>query len=835
MRKLILFFFLLAINLFSLGQPKSIEAVKALSPPVIDGDLSDPAWANAPVATGFTQATPEYGQPATAETVVKILYDNTAVYVGAYIHDDPSLIRRQLTSRDGESRQDVDYFSVFFDTYNDKQNGFQFLVTTANVQSDAKLNPNANAGYGEFGDRNWDAVWQSKVSIVDDGWIVEMRIPYISLRFPRRDVQQWGLQFLHYSRRKNEISYWNPMDPNSNGFINQFGIYNNLVDITPPLRLSFSPYVSGGVRYIPEASGTKTEWLRSGGMDVKYGINESFTIDATLIPDFGQVISDNLINNLTPFEVYFQENRPFFTEGTEIFNKSGLFYSRRVGATPGDYYRVQSQVNANPDLELVKNPSVTQLYNAVKFSGRTSKKLGIGIFNAVTAPMHAEILDHNTGKKSTVETEPLANYNMFVLDQALKNRSSITFTNSNVMRSGAARDANVSALDWSFYTSNNKFQIKGTAKYSKIFGNSPYTGNLNLLDDTTRVNGRLMYRPYDGFNSFLFLGKVSGNVQYGVQSTLLSNGFDPNDLGYLQNANSVLHEGYIRYVQPTATKNFLSYRYSLGANRKYLYKDYKFVETYLSASAFWLFRNFWDLTLSVNAYPGWQYDYFDLRTPGKYLKRPSEITFGIDGSSDSRKRLFASFNFSYADRSVADNGYNQVQLGLRYRFSNQFSLSANVLRQYEQNQRGFAFVRETNGDPIVGFRNYTDYQTILSGVYNFTSRLNLTLRARHYLNDLKYKSFYNVNNKGDLTPRSFNTNLDESYNIFNVDAFLTWDFRPGSRISLGWKNWIGDPYAVVSHTGYFDNLRQVLRTDHGNELTLKFIYFLNYNDLFGKN
>ncbi|MGV3527340.1 MAG: DUF5916 domain-containing protein [Flavisolibacter sp.] len=835
MRKLILFNFLLSLCLFSYAQPKTLQAVKAIISPAIDGDLSDEAWANAPVATEFVQTTPDFGKPATARTDVKILYDNTAVYVGAYIHDDPSLIRRQLTSRDGESRQDVDYFAVFFDTYNDKQNGFQFLVTTANVQSDTKLNPNGNASFGDFGDRNWDAVWQSKVSIVEDGWIVEMRVPYISLRFPKRDVQSWGLEFLHYSRRKNEMAYWNPIDPNLNGFINQFGIYDNLVDIKPPLRLSFSPYVSGGIRYIPEAAGTQTEWLRSGGMDVKYGINESFTIDATLIPDFGQVVSDNVVNNLTPFEVYFQENRPFFTEGTEIFNKSGLFYSRRVGAIPGNYYRVAAQADADPNIELVKNPSVTQLYNAVKFSGRTSKKLGIGVFNAVTAPMHAELRNRITDVKTTVETEPLANYNMFVLDQALKHRSSITFTNSNVIRSGEARDANVSAFDWSFYTPNNKFQFKGTAKYSTIFGNSPYTGNLNLLDDTTRVNGRLMYKPYDGFNSFLFLGKVSGTIQYGVQSTILSNGFDPNDLGYLQNANTMLHEGYIRYVQPTATQNFLSYNYSLSANRRYLYQGNKYVETYLKASAFWWFRNFWDLTLSVNSYPGWQYDYYDLRTPGMFLKRPAEATFGINGSSDSRKRLFASFNFSYGVRDAKENGYNQVQLGLRYRFSNRFSLSADVLRQYEQNQRGFAFVRESNGDPIVGFRNYTDYQTILSGVYNFTPRINLTLRARHYLNDLKYQSFYNTNTKGDLSPRSFIPALDESYNAFNVDAFLVWDFRPGSRVSVGWKNWIGDPYAVVSHTGYFDNLKQVLRTDHGNELTLKFIYFLNYNDLFGKN
>ncbi len=235
------------------------------------------------------------------------------------------LIRRQITARDEEQLKDLDYFSVFLDTYHDLQNGFQFLVTSSNVQTDAGLAPNQVLSPGEYGDKTWDAVWDSKISIVEDGWIVEMKIPYLSLRFANKDAQSWGLQFQRVIRRNNEISFWNPVDPQVNGFVNQFGILANLVNVKPPLRLSFSPYVSTGVRSIPASDGFNTDALLSGGMDVKFGVNESFTIDATLIPDFGQVVSDNVVNNLTPYEVKFDENRPFFTEGTEIFNKSGLF------------------------------------------------------------------------------------------------------------------------------------------------------------------------------------------------------------------------------------------------------------------------------------------------------------------------------------------------------------------------------------------------------------------------------------------------------------------------------------------------------------------------------
>ena len=444
---------LVCVSLYS--QQKSLQAVKTDQAPKIDGSLDDAAWADAPVLTDFIQNFPAYGLPASKKTDVKIIYDNTAIYIGAHLYDDPTLIRKQITARDGEGQTDVDYFSVFFDTYNDHQNGFQFLVTSANVQTDARLSPSSGGDFNSFGDKTWDAVWDSKVSMKPDGWVVEMRIPYISLRFAKKDVQNWGLQLLRFFRRNNESDYWSPVDPKVNGFVNQFGNLNELKNILPPLRLSFSPYVTTGFRNSPQTNGYLNEWLRNGGMDVKYGLNESFTLDATLVPDFGQVVSDNMVNNLTPYEIKFTENRQFFTEGTELFNKAGLFYSRRVGATPSKYYNVRGFVANNADWEIQKNPTLTQLYNATKFSGRTKQKLGIGIFNAITAPMEAKIHNKVSGKDSVIRTESAANYNIVVLDQALKGRSSITFTNTNVLRSGDGGMPTYQHLMW-------RFIIKGT-------------------------------------------------------------------------------------------------------------------------------------------------------------------------------------------------------------------------------------------------------------------------------------------------------------------------------------------------------------------------------------
>ena len=833
-RTLLLLFCLYAVASFA--QPKTLIAVKSTQPLRIDGKLDDSAWLAAPVATGFIQNFPKAGTQASAPTEVRVLYDDDAIYVGAYLYDDPALIRKQLTARDGEQQTDVDYFAIFLDTYNDQQNGFQFLVTSENVQTDAKLEGGSSGRWGNYGDKTWDAVWQSKTSMQPNGWTVEMRIPYISLRFSKKEVQDWGLQFLRHIRRFSETAYWNEVKPEVNGFVNQFGLFTGIRDLQPPLRLSLSPYLSTGVRSQPfDGLSKKTEWLRSGGMDVKYGINESFTLDATLVPDFGQVISDNVVNNLTPYEQYFQENRPFFTEGTELFNKADLFYSRRIGATPTDYGRVQSLAEYNPNYEIVKNPSVTQLYNAIKLSGRTKKKLGIGVFNAIAAPMYADLRNTLDKRDTSILTEPLVNYNIVVLDQAFKGRSYLTFTNTSVVRDGSAHDANVSALDWALYAKENTFLVSGTARYSKTFGYRPYSSGYFMNTDTTTIGGRRYLNPYDGFTTRLRLAKVSGAWQYGITGNVESDQYDPNDLGYLQAPNKVVYAGSISYNQFQPTGIFNNYNYSLNINYNWLYKPYAFNSLEIQANGFWLFKNMWDVSLSTGVFPKWTNDYFELRTPGRFVKKPWYAYTFLDGSTDSRKRLFASYELGVAEGALPNNPYFRTGGSLRYRFSNQFSLSLNVDRQHDKSQVGYAFIRETNGEPIIGFREYIDFSSVLSGIYNFTPRMNLTLRARHYWSRINYQSFHNVDENGWYKDRPFIAGLDDNFNVFNVDAFFTWDFRPGSRIIAGWKNWLGpDAVAANQYRNYYNNLKQTFDIPHGNELTLRVIYFLDYNQLTGK-
>ncbi|HET9744799.1 MAG TPA: DUF5916 domain-containing protein [Chitinophagaceae bacterium] len=802
---------LMVISLYGFSQTRNLAAVKISTVPKIDGSLDEAVWALAPVAGDFIQNFPKAGEPASVRSDVKILYDNSAVYIGAMLYDDPALIRKQLTARDGEQRADVDYFSVFFDTYNDNQNGFQFLVTSANVQTDARLSANFTGDFGDYGDKTWDAVWESKTRLLDNGWSVEMRIPYFSLRFSNKQLQDWGIQFMRFTRRNNENSFWNFVDPNVNGFVNQFGDFSGIRNIEPPLRLSFSPYLSTGINVSPDGDRNKTEWLKSGGMDLKYGITEAFTLDATIIPDFGQVVSDNVVNNLTPYEIKFDENRPFFTEGTELFNKAGLFYSRRVGERPQGFDDVQRFEQSAPNYEIRENPAVTNLYNAIKLSGRTKNKLGIGFFNAIAQRELAIVRNKLSGKDSSIVTEPLANYNIIVIDQALKNRSYITFTNTNVIREGTNRDANVSAFDFSFFDKQNRYNLRGATRYSKIFGD----------------NG------YDGFSTLLRVGKVSGKIQYYLQNHIFSDKYDPNDLGILFNNNEVAYSGQLSYNQFTPKGHFLTYNYRLTSRYFWLYKPHSFRYLDAAVTGFWVFKNFWDVTLNLGTMPFGENDYFVLNTPSRYAKRPAWSYGQIEGSSDSRKKLFFSYNYLQGFFHVPEkHDYHIIELGLRYRFSNKITMSLSNRNERETDYIVFAG-RELNGDPIISFVDFTDITSIYSGVYNFTPRMNLTMRVRHNWSKVLHKRFANVDARGRDIPRAFIPNQDENVNFFNLDAFFTWDFRLGSRVVVGWKNFLGNDEFVDGslHRKYLRNLGETLDLRHGNELTLRFIYFIDYNTL----
>ena len=778
-----------------------------MQPVKIDGDLNDEAWKNVPVNSDFITFSPQFGKPSSNKTVVKITYDNSAVYVGAYMFGNPDNIRRQITARDVIDRQDVDVFIVGFDTYFDRQNAFLFRVTAAGVQGDAKGAQNNTPVY----DAAWDAVWESKVSIKKDGWVAEIKIPFSAIRFSKKDIQDWGINFARFVRKVNETSIWSPENPNINGDINQWGIWTGLKNISPPLRLSFLPYISGGVRVSPTSKGDVTEVLKSGGMDVKYGINESFTMDMTLIPDFAQVQSDNLLLNLTPFEVKFEDYRPFFTEGTELFNKAGIFYSRRIGATPGGTSSVLNKYGNNPNYKIDKNPGITRLYNGTKFSGRNKNNLGIGIFNAVTVPMYAKITNLNTGADSSILTEPLTNYNILVLDQALKNRSTISFTNTNVLRKSNSRNANVSSIDLSLFDKKNNYNFSFAGKYSTIWGN-----NLNK----------------NGFSTVTGLSKVSGLIQYKGALSIKSDKYDPNDLGFLISNNALEYYGNVSYNLLKPTKKFINQIYSVRFNNSYLYKPFNWTSFEVGAKAFFLFRNFWDATVNFQSRPLWTNDYFvNSKTyNGSFLKRTPYYFLGIAGSTDSRKKWYFNYNIGGAESPLPKDPYWVSGTGLRYRVNEKFQLSADMTIERDRGNWGWAFINNTNGSPVIARRNLKRNTGIINVQYNFTKRMNWTVRMRHYWSTISNTNFYNLKNDGYWDEIAFIPNQNINYNTFNIDMFYTWDFLLGSRITVAWKNALGSNVAIDPYTNlsYFKNFGQSVSNPHSNELTVKIVYFLDY-------
>lgn len=463
-------------------QRKQITITKISQGPQIDGILDDEAWKNAAIATDFVEREPVNGIPIpdSLKTDVKIVYDDLGIYFGAKMVDpNPDLIPRELVERDQIGNQD--FFFIALNGYNDRQQSLQFIVTSTGVQYDAK-----RSSQGE--DSSWNAVWYSAVNIDDDGWTAEVFIPYSELRFPEKEVQVWGLNMEREFRRERTRYSWSPIDNTKGSTTIYDGEMYGIQNIKTPLRLSFQPYLS---TYVSTFDG-ETETVLNGGMDLKYGINDAFTLDMILVPDFGQTKFDEAVLNLSAFEVQFDEQRQFFNEGTELFSKGGLFYSRRVGGSPSGFPVLEEG-------EVIKNfPSRIDLINAAKISGRTSKGLGVGFFNGVTKNTYATIENTETSETRKEIVEPLANYNVLVLDQRFGENNSVTLVNSNVLREGHFRDANATALllditnksnTFRYYsylksswvlTDSTKFGNSGRARVSNISGKHRYTASVNF-------------------------------------------------------------------------------------------------------------------------------------------------------------------------------------------------------------------------------------------------------------------------------------------------------------------------------------------------------------------
>ncbi|HEY4651642.1 MAG TPA: DUF5916 domain-containing protein [Pontibacter sp.] len=794
---------------------KTTMVMRTTQAPTLDGYLEPEVWQTVTPATNFVRYDPLNGKPSSQETEVYMLYDNEAVYIGAMLYDTaPDSVLTQYGSRDsGENNSDM--FAVYLDTYNDKQNAFAFMVSAAGVQTDIKFSQGRE-------DWNWDAVWASHVKKTTQGWVVEMKIPYGAIRFPSTEVQTWGVNFMRVVRRAREKSYWNHVDNMVEGFVSQEGRAIGIEGIKSPVRLEFTLYVSGYVHHYSGDTKGKNPYSRTlnGGMDVKYGINDAFTLDVTLVPDFSQAQSDNQVLNLGPFEVKHGENRQFFTEGTELFNKAGLFHSRRIGAMPLLYYSAGDSLQKNEVLD--ENPTISGLLNATKLSGRTKKGLGVGLFNAITRNMFAKVRNTETGETREVLTDPFTNYSVFVLDQTLPRNSYVTFTNTNVSRSKGLYDANVSGLKVRFADKTNNYAISAAGNLSQLY-------NKILKGDTIPTDLHLGHQYNVGFN------KISGNLRFGLNHHVESNTYEINDLGFLSNNNEISNSASISYNFYQPIWKFLSWNNSMSVSHSMLYAPREFVSTSMSASTNVRFRNFMSANWNFGIRPGNAYDYFEARSfPQVFIKPPAyDMSSGI--STDYRRRLALDASAGF----WRSNRYDQ--LSWWYNFNPRFRVNDKLLltnsNNYKRELRNIGYagkIKEDTGfgtreEIIFGDRTVTTFTTTLSGAYIFNEKAGLTLNMRHYWSRAEYQQFYELTQQGGLLARNgnFSSFNDINYNTFNIDLVYSWRFAPGSELMVVWKNAIEDKRKEIENK-YIENVSKTLQAPQNNNFSVKLLYYIDY-------
>ncbi|MEO8253213.1 MAG: DUF5916 domain-containing protein [Flavobacterium sp.] len=788
--RLSIYCFFLLLN-FSVFSQKKVLLAKLKSGPIsIDGKINEEQWLeNTEIASDFIMFTPDNGKKIDEDkkTDVKILYDDDAIYISADLKDNqPENIQGELTERDVFGV--ADHFAVYINGYDDGQQDYRFYVSASGTQMDCLAIENDE-------DFSWDAIWQSSVKITDSGWKVEMKIPYAAIRFPKNKQQNWGINFMREIKIKNQKYTWNYVNTKIGAVLTQSGKLQGIENINPPTRLFFIPYTSA---YYQKDNFTSDKTLKAG-LDIKYGINDAFTLDAILIPDFGQTKFDNAILNLEPFEQKLNENRPFFTESTNLFNIGNLFYSRRIGGAPTGNPTIASNE------EFTTYPISVDLTNAVKISGRTEKGLGIGFLNAITEKTYAEITNTDTKTSRKEVIEPLTNYNIIVLDQRFRQNSSVSFINTNTTRNGNFRDANVSGLIFDLNTKANSYNLSGDFKYSAI-------------QDTDN---------YNGFKTYLDFGKTSGKYRYNLSGKYISENYDVNDLGiiFYTNYHSAYANGSYRILNPNTYFN--TFQIEQEINLEIQNTTGKFQESwYKSIIKGTTLKNHY-FEFGIIASPYKNYDFYEPRRSGKYVYIPSRIESYIDVESNQNHNLTLAISLNGIKYNEKDRSTYSVSAGPKYRFNDKLSLAYSI--KYTQKDNDLGWVARNDDAIIFARRNIEIFQNDFTGKYSLNNKMTINLTARYYWSYSSNKNFYTLENNGDVTPNNtFNLNKNRNFNSWNLDFSYSWWFAPGSQLSVLYRNYAQDETNLVEKN-LNRNLNTIFNSNMTSILSISLRYFIDFN------
>ncbi len=850
----------------------TVHAVRISEPIKIDGILSEPAWQKAVGTDHFIQREPKENTPPSEKTVVYILYDNDALYVGARMYDtSPDSIMARLTRRDGNVTSDV--FGVFLDPYHDLRSGYYFGLNAAGTQLDGTMyNDNWN-------DNSWDGVWQGKVNIDDKGWTVEMRIPYSQLRFEVKKENIWGIDFERDIARYNEKDYLVYIPKNENGFVSRFAELKGLNDIQPHADFELLPYVTTKASYTAPEVGNPfnngSAYKPGFGGDLKMGIGTNFTLNATINPDFGQVEIDPAVINLSDNETFYQEKRPFFVDNASTFKfgQGGVsnywsfnwwtpqfFYSRRIGRNP------QGEV---PDADYTDVPSGTHILGAAKLTGKVDGNINVGVIQALTSRENAQY--QIGGVKNSVEVEPLTYYGIFraqkEINQGRQGLGFISTVTNRFFKDPALRDqinggSYVGGIDgWTILDKSKTWAVSGWAGLSYIKGDKQRMVDVQTSSrhyfqrpDSKALHVDSSATSLSGYAARFVLAKQKGNFFVNSAFGIISPGFDINDLGFLPVSNRInmhIGAGY-NWTEPTKYFRYLE----LGGA---LFRNYNYDGNINWEGAF----HFGTLRLLNYIQFNWNLAYNpqtvnDGRTRGGPLSiNPPGYQTGLYVNSDSRKSFVASGGFNTYD-SKATHQWN-VNAGVEFRPASNFTISIepSFSKDFENSQYidtfDDSYAKATFGKRYVFAEMHQT--TFAAGVrlnWTFTPKLSLQVYMQPLISSGDFTNYkelaiprtYDFNVYGENGSTLDKNNLtvdpdgsgpaaafqidDPNFNFISLrgNAVLRWEYMPGSVLFLVWTQTRADDDGIGNFR-FNHSINRMLTLHPDNIFLLKFTYWLN--------
>lgn len=782
-----------------------MKAVKINGGVRIDGILSEEIWKTAIPAAGFTQRDPEEGKPESEKTEIRILYDDEYIYFGCMMYDkEPEKITARLAKRDNEVESDV--ISIRIDSYHDHLTAYEFTLLASGTKVDILIYDD-----GAKEDDSWDAVWEAQTLITGIGWSAEIKIPLKELRFDNSSADQiWGINFVRKITRKHEYSMWSFTPKNQSGMISHYGHLLGLDSLSSPTRLEFLPYVSNSIRRKPVSNPYESykKYDYNTGIDIKYGLSSNYTLDITVNPDFGQVEADPEVLNLTTFETFYPEKRPFFIEGTQILRFSGfggddgLFYSRRIGKKP----------TGSPELgcfETIKSyPENSAILAAAKVTGKNSSGFSFGALSALTNDEYAETICLQTNQERDILVEPMANYSAVRFKQDFWRNSTVGGIVTSVLRK-KNQPAFTTGADWKIRTNDNLFMADGFLAASSTYDKT--TG-----DKLTGGAGRLT------------LAKTGGDHWlYQTSADFTSKKYNINDIGFFRRPNDYGVSFEVAY-KDEVVNSFYRYIYIEG---NYGIRDnFDKVNLYRNSSfGFEICLLNYLIVSAKTTYNFGLYDDRETRGNGLY-KKPKSINFSSTLSTNSSSDFVFKLSAAYSKNDRSSDNYSLTpKISMQPSSNIEFTIGMG----YKKYNNYEAFVANTLLPPdynkpltIFANRDTKEYNLNLSGSFTFIHNLSLEVYSQLFFASGHYKGYKLLANPETFIPYSHSGTDDFNRNNFQLNSILRWEYLPGSTIYLVWSQYRGY-FDNLYNSSLGDNIDNTFITQPDNAVILKISYWLN--------